>query len=161
MSKKQKDNNQEQELQQAQDQRRDEQQTMAQKPVDGGVSFEDLKKRVTEDDNVPVAALTLRRILGGDILSAEVVRRQVWLCLLIAFFVTFYVAFRYQCQQDMIDIAQLENELVDAKYKALSSSSSLTERCRESKVLEMLRQHQDSTLSASSQPPYKIYIPEK
>lgn len=161
MSKKQKDNNQEQELQQAQDQRRDEQQTMAQKPADGGVSFEDLKKRVTEDDNVPVAALTLRRILGGDILSAEVVRRQVWLCLLIAFFVTFYVAFRYQCQQDMIDIAQLENELVDAKYKALSSSSSLTERCRESKVLEMLRQHQDSTLSASSQPPYKIYIPEK
>ena len=158
MSKKQKDNN--QELQQAANQNRDESQATVTKAADESLSFEELKQRVTEDDNVPVAALTLRRILGGDILSADVVRRQVWLCLLIAFFVTFYVAFRYQCQQDMIDIAQLESELVDAKYKALSSSSSLTERCRESKVLEMLRQHQDSTLSASSQPPYKIYIPE-
>jgi hypothetical protein len=61
----------------------------------------------------------------------------------------------------MIDIAQLENQLVDAKYKALSSSSSLTERCRESQVLQMLRIHQDSTLHVSNQPPYKIYLPQE
>ena len=159
MSKKQKDNDLEQ--QQTADASLNENQPKPKRTDDGTLSFEELKRRVTEDDDTPVAALTLRKILGGDILSADVVRRQVWLCLLIAFFVTFYVAFRYQCQQDIIDIANLESDLTDAKYKALSSSSTLTERCRESRVIELLRLHQDSTLSASNQPPYKIYIPEK
>ncbi len=120
-----------------------------------------LEERATEADNAPINTLTLRKILGGDILSAQMVRRQVWLCLLIALFLTAYVAFRYQCQQDMIDIAQLESELIDAKYKALSSSSNLTERCRESQMLEMLRANKDSTLHTSSQPPYKIYVHEE
>lgn len=124
-------------------------------------SLQQLKESVTEDDDTPASAQTLRKIIGGDILSAQIVRRQVWLCLLIAMFLTFYVAFRYQCQQDTIDIAQLENELIDAKYKALSSSSNLTERCRGSQVLRMLRAHQDSTLRTSIQPPYKIYVPEE
>lgn len=119
-----------------------------------------LKESVTEDDDAPASSLSLRTILGGDLLTADMVRRQVWLCLLIALFLTVYVAFRYQCQQDMIDIAQLENQLTDAKFKALSSSSSLTERCRESHVLNVLRAHQDSTLHSSNQPPFKIYIPE-
>ena len=120
-----------------------------------------LKESVTEDDDAPASSLSLRTILGGDLLTADMVRRQVWLCLLIALFLTVYVAFRYQCQQDMIDIAQLENQLTDAKFKALSSSSSLTERCRESHVLNVLRAHQDSTLHSSNQPPFKIYIPEQ
>ena len=123
------------------------------------LTLQQIRDNVKEDDDAPVSTMTLRRILGGDILSAEMVRHQVWLCLLIAFFLTFYVAFRYQCQQDMIDIAQLENKLVDAKYKALSSSSTLTEQSRESLILNLLRQHNDSTLHPSSQPPYKVMVP--
>ena len=64
-------------------------------------------RRITEDDDTPVGALTLRKILGGDILSTKMMRRQVWLSLLISLFVTIYVAFRYQCQEDMIKISQL------------------------------------------------------
>lgn len=124
-------------------------------------TLEQLKESVTEDDDTPIGSLTLRTILGGDILSATMVRRQVWLCLLIALFVTVYVAFRYQCQQDMIDIEQLEAQLIDAKYKALSSSSTLTERCRESHVLDMLHAKSDSTLMPSKMPPFKIEIPEE
>ncbi len=124
-------------------------------------TLQQLKQSVTEGDSAPAATLTLRKILGGDLLSADFMRRQVWLFLLITLFITVYVAFRYQCQQDMIDIAQLENQLTDAKYKALSSSSNLTERCRESHVLDMLHQHQDSTLQTSSQPPFKIIVPEE
>ena len=124
-------------------------------------TLEQLKQNVSEDDDEPIGTLTLRKILGGDILSAQMVRRQVWLMLLVVLFITFYVAFRYQCQQDMLDIAQLENELTDAKYKALSSSSRLTERCRESRVLEALRNNEDSLLHASAQPPFKIFVPEE
>ena len=133
----------------------------AQEPLsDSESTLQMLKTSVTEDDDAPASSLSLRTILGGDLLTAEMVRRQVWLMLLIALFLTIYVAFRYQCQQDMIDIAQLESQLTDAKYKALSSSSTLTERCRESQVLQALRAHQDSTLRSSNQPPYKIYVPE-
>jgi hypothetical protein len=125
------------------------------------ISLEQLRQSVKEDDDAPASTLTLRKILGGEMLSAQIVRSQIWLFMLIALFLTFYVAFRYQCQQDVIDIAQLENELTDAKYKALSSSSNLTERCRESQVLEMLLTNKDSTLHTSSQPPYKIYVREE
>ena len=137
-----------------------EQEQMNAEEVQETSTLQQLKQSVTEDDDAPASTLTLRKILGGDILSAQMVRRQVWLCLLIALFLTVYVAFRYQCQQDMIDIAQLESELTDAKYKALSSSSNLTERCRESQVLEILRANKDSMLHASNQPPYKIYVRE-
>jgi preprotein translocase subunit SecF len=123
--------------------------------------LKELKSKVSEDEQMPVGALTLRTILGGDILSAVSVRRQVWLILLVVLFIVLYVAFRYQCQQDMIKISQLESELKDAKYRALSSSSTLTERCRESQVLEVLRQNHDSVLHVSVQPPYIINIPQQ
>jgi hypothetical protein len=75
-------------------------------------------------------------------------------------FVIAYVGFRYQCQQDLIRIDEKESELKDAKYKALSSQSTLTERCRESQVLEALKQQKDSTLKISDQPPYIIKVEE-
>ena len=136
---------------------REELKATEQKAID---KLKELKRKVSEDEQTPVGALTLRKILGGDILSAVPVRRQVWLILLVVLFTVVYVAFRYQCQQDMIKISQLEKELKDAKYRALSSSSTLTERCRESHVLEVLRQNQDSVLQASDQPPYIINIPQ-
>ena len=115
-----------------------------------------IKDNVSEEEQTPTGALTLRKILGGDILSTEMVRRQIWLFLLIMVFTIAYVAVRYQCQQDLIKIDRLNRELKDAKYKALSSSSTLTEHCRESKVLELLKQNRDSLLKISDQPPYIV-----
>lgn len=120
-----------------------------------------IRENVSEDDSAPVGSLTLRKILGGDILSTELMRSQIWLFVLIVVFCIVYVAFRYQCQQDMLLIDKLETELKDAKYKALSSSSTLTEKCRESHVLDVLRQNKDSVLKTSDQPPYIIYVPEE
>ena len=92
--------------------------------------------------------------------QTNMVRRQIWLFLLMVVFTIVYVAFRYQCQQDLIAIDKLEKEVLDAKYKALSCSSTLTEKCRESKVLEALKQNKDSVLHVADQPPYIIYIDE-
>ncbi|MBR1389786.1 MAG: hypothetical protein IJ569_09220 [Prevotella sp.] len=119
-----------------------------------------IKENVKEEDPKPSSSLTLRTILGGDFLTAEMVRHQIWLFVLIVIFAIVYVAFRYQCQQDMIAIDKMEKELLDAKYKALSSSSTLTEKCRESHVLDALKNNKDSVLHISDQPPYIIYIPE-
>ena len=119
-----------------------------------------IKETVKEEDPKLSSSLTLRTILGGDFLTAEMVRHQIWLIVLIVLFTIVYVAFRYQCQQDMIAIDKMEKELLDAKYKALSSSSTLTEKCRESHVMDALRNNKDSVLHVAGQPPYIINIPE-
>lgn len=123
--------------------------------------LKEIKQNVREEDSVPIGTLTLRKILGGDFLSADLVRRNIWPLVLVVVFTVAYVAIRYQCQQDLIQIDKMENELKDAKYKALSSSSTLTERCRESQVMKVLRQNNDSLLHVSDQPPYIIKVPEK
>ena len=119
-----------------------------------------IKEQAKEEDPKLTSTLTLRTILGGDFLTADMVRRQIWLFVLMMVFTILYVAFRYQCQQDMIAIDKLEKEVLDAKYKALSSSSKLTEKCRESHVLEALKQNKDSLLHIADQPPYIINVPE-
>ena len=124
-------------------------------------ALEMLKNSVSEEDSKPTAQLSLKMILGGDILNAKFVRRQLWLIVIVVVFVIIYVASRYQCQQDMIKIANMELELKDAKYRALSISSKLTERSRESHVLKLLKENNDSLLKASDQPPYIINVPKK
>ena len=124
-------------------------------------ALEMLKNSVSEEDSKPTAHLSLKMILGGDILNAQFVRRQLWLIVIVVVFVIIYVASRYQCQQDMIKIANMELELKDAKYRALSISSKLTERSRESHVLKLLKENNDSLLKASDQPPFIINVPKK
>ena len=121
-------------------------------------TIEIIRASVTEEESRPAATLTLKKVIGGDILTAAMVRSQLWLFVLIVGFTIVYVAFRYQCQQDMILIDKLEKKLKDAKYRALASSSELTERCRESHVLELLKTNKDSTIQVADQPPYIIKI---
>jgi len=129
------------------------------------IELEDTLKKIeqaaSEEDPRPSQQLNLRTILGGDLLTTDGVRSQIWLFLMIVAFSTVYVAFRYQCQQDMITIDRLENELKDAKFKALSASSTLTEKCRESRVLDILKQNKDSLLHQADQPPYIIEVKDE
>lgn len=119
-----------------------------------------IKESAVEEDPKPSGQLNLRTILGGDLLTADIVRSQLWLFVLIVTFSLVYVAFRYQCQQDMLAIDKMENELKAAKYKALSEQSTLTEKCRESHVLEVLHQNHDTLLHQADQPPYIIEVPD-
>ena len=120
-----------------------------------------IKEQASEDDPKPSSQLSLRSILCGELLTTQTVHSQIWLFTMIVAFTTIYVAFRYQCQQDMLAIDRLEEQLKDAKFKALSSSSTLTEKCRESHVLDILKQNKDSLLHQADQPPYIIEVPEE
>lgn len=123
-------------------------------------TLEKIKQTASEEDPNPSGKLNLRTILGGDLLTTQMVRSQIWLFIMIVAFSLVYVAFRYQCQQDMIKIDKLEERLRDAKFKALSASSTLTAKSRESHVLEILKQNKDSLLHQADQPPYIIEVPE-
>lgn len=119
-----------------------------------------LNEQAREDEEPMSNNFTLRKILGGDILSAEMMRGQIWLIIIIVLFVIVYISNRYSVQKNLLEIDNLNKELQDVKYKALSSSSQLTERSRESHVLELLKQNNDSTLKMPEQPPFIIEVKE-
>lgn len=119
-----------------------------------------IKEQAREDESNLSNNISLRKIIGGDFLTAKMIRSQIWLVVLVVFITIIYIANRYSCQQDLIEIDKLSTELKDAKYKALSSSSQLTERCRESHVLEILKNNKDSVLHIANQPPYIIDVPD-
>ena len=122
---------------------------------------EAIQEHAREDEQPQSSNFTLRKILGGDILSARLIRSQIWLIVLIVFFVILYISNRYSVQKDLLEIDRLNRQLKDAKYKALSSSSMLTEKSRESHVIKLLKNSKDSTLKMPSQPPYIITVPKK
>ena len=129
---------------------------------DTGLSLSKVIEEQATEGEAPLSrTFSLRKILGGDILNTSFVRRQVPLLMLISLLVVIYIANRYSCQQDIIQIDALQKELRDAKYKALSSDSKLTEESRQSNVLEMLKNNKDSTLKMPTQPPYIITVPER
>ena len=113
-----------------------------------------IQSQAREDEKPLSKTLSLRKILGGDFFTAEFMKKNVGLILLIVIFTLIYVANRYSCQSGLLEIE-------DSKYKALSSASELTEKCRETHVLEMLKHNKDSVLKQASQPPYIINVEEK
>ena len=120
-----------------------------------------IAKQAIEEEASESSSFTLRKILGGDILTAQIMRRQIWLVILIVFFVIIYISNRYNIQNDIIELAKLQKELQDTKYKALATSSQITEKSRESNVLDMLKNNKDSVLHIATQPPYIINVPEE
>ena len=120
-----------------------------------------IEDQAREDERPLASNFTLKKILGGDIFSAHFLRNNIGLIVLIVFFIIIYISNRYSVQKDLIEIDRLQKELSDAKYRSLSSSSQLTERSRESHVLEILKTNKDSVLKISSRPPFIINVPTK
>ena len=136
--------------------------TEQRKPEEEAPTLKEIIREQATEDELPLSkSFTLRKILGGDILTTSTIRRQIWVFMLITFFMIVYISNRYSCQQDLIEIDNLQKELQDAKYRALSSNSQLTEKSRESHVLELLKSNKDSVLKIANQPPYIINVPDK
>lgn len=122
--------------------------------------FRKATDKVSESDRSYTPSLTLRQIIGGGILDTKIFREQVGFIFFCTLIILVYVGLRYKCQKSLIDIAALEVELKDARYKALSSSSELTEKTRESQVLYMLKANNDTIIQTSKVPPFIINIPD-
>lgn len=129
---------------------------------EGSPSLRTIIRQQAIEDELPLTKnVTLGKILGGEMLNTQFLRQQIWVIVLITLFIIVYISNRYKCQQNLIKIDNLQSELEDAKYRALSSSSDLTQQTRESKVLERLHNDKDSTLHIPTQPPYIITIPNQ
>ena len=98
---------------------------------------------------------SLNCILGGDIVATVVFRRESRRLVLIMVFIIFYIHNRYASQQQQIEIDRLKKELIDIKYDALTRSSELMEKSRQSRIEEYIS-NKESDLQTSTNPPYLI-----
>lgn len=117
-----------------------------------------LKQLTAMDEDEERMDVSLRSILGGDILAGEWFRRQFWFIVMLVFFAIIYVSNRYACQQEMIESTKLADTLLDRRYKALTRSSQLLEKTLRSRVEEELL---DSTLQTATSPSFTIKTEEE
>ena len=111
-----------------------------------------MEKKQEEKNTEKVKKRTsLKNIIGGDILATDFFRRQAGLLLLIII----YINNRYECQLQLIEIDNLKKELIDIKYDALTRSSELMERSRQSRIEEYIAT-KESDLQTSTNPPYLL-----
>ena len=54
-----------------------------------------IQEQAREDESPLASRLSLRKILGGDILYAQALRKQIGLMLLITFFLILYISFYF------------------------------------------------------------------
>ena len=99
--------------------------------------------------------LSIRSILGGDILANDFFKRQTRLLILIMILTVLYIDNRYSSQQELIEIDKLKKDLIDIKYDALTRSSELMEKSRQSRIEEYIST-EDSPLQTATNRPYLI-----
>lgn len=125
----------------------------------GHKTIEDVIQREAKEEQDTSSPFSISKTLGGVII-AKAVQRQMGLVLLISAFLIIYISNRYVCQKKMVEIDRLEKSLEAARYKATVCTSILTEKSRESNIMELLYNYGDSTLAIPQDPPYLIRIEE-
>ena len=117
-----------------------------------------IRKFTDEDDH---GDLSIKAILGGDILTSKFMMRQVLFVMFLVVLAILYTGNRYGSQQDAILIDSLRNHLQDVKYNVLTQSSELMNLTRQSSVEKALRTTKDSILQNPVTPPYLIRTNEE
>jgi len=97
-------------------------------------------------------SLSIKSILGGDILANDFFKRQTSLLILIMVLTILYINNRYECQLELIEIDKLKKELTDIKYDALTRSSELMEKSRQSKIEEYISNEEIHLETATTRP---------
>jgi len=96
-----------------------------------------------------------RQWMNGDILTTEFVRSQVFLFLLFCVIAIFYIDNRFACEQQIVKINRLKEQLTNAKYEALTTSSILMQISRQSQVSTEVNS-KGIDLQPSSEPAIKV-----
>jgi preprotein translocase subunit SecG len=112
-------------------------------------------KQKKQKENASPKHMSIRSILGGDILANDFLKRQTKLFILIMILTILYISNRYEHQQEMLRINNLKDTLIDVRYKALNRSSELMEKSRQSRIEEYIST-KESHLETATNRPYLI-----
>jgi hypothetical protein len=96
-------------------------------------------------------------LIDGGFLANDFLQRQLGLIGLIVVLTVYYVNNRYEYQRELIEIDHLKQDLQDIKYDALTRSSELMERSRQSRIEEYVQANSgEDGLQAATNRPYLI-----
>ncbi|MBQ0063590.1 MAG: hypothetical protein KBS94_06145 [Prevotella sp.] len=115
-------------------------------------------KDLSSDEDTMRGKLSFQRIIGGDILVSEILKKQMWLISIITLILFIDISIGYINERKIREIDKLETVLVDAKYKALTSSSQLTGKTRQSKLIKLLEEKYDTIFTKRNIPPYVVEV---
>ncbi len=124
-------------------------------------TLNDIRKFVDSDDTPKKKIshkVSLASILGGDILAGPWFRKQIPYIIMVLAMGIIYISNRYTCQQKMIEQKNLNDTLLDCRYKALTRSAQLKERMRRSYIEESL---EDTTLQTANTPSYNLKVEDE
>ena len=97
-------------------------------------------------------------VLFGEFLSSGVIRRNVGFIVLVVCSSLLLIGNGYASQNEEKEATRLREEVEDAKYRALTLSSELMDRTRQSHIEEHLRQIGDSALKSPTSSPYILTV---
>lgn len=109
-----------------------------------------------EDAESTETRFRITEMLGGGLIGHRFLRRNWGVFATIIFLTILYVSNRYAADQELIQRSDLQRELEEVRYRALTHNSELTKCCRQSNIEAILRQHGDSTLTAAKEPPFIV-----
>jgi len=92
-------------------------------------------------------------ILGGGILKEDFTAKHAKMIVLITVLLFFSIANRYTCIQKIKEIDRLQAQLKDVRFEALSISSELTGKSRQSQIEMLIKEH-GLDLETAQTPPY-------
>ena len=102
--------------------------------------------------------VSLKSIIGGDILGSDWFRRQFFYIFFLGVLSILYVTNRYSYQSELLKQTKLKRELEDRRKRALVANSELTSFLRNKSILENLP---DTTIHPTVDPFYYINLNEK
>ena len=98
---------------------------------------------------------SFRDLLSGNILTSDFFRGQLFLFLLLCVIAVFYIDNRFTCDQQIVKINRLKEQLTNAKYESLTTSAVLMQLSRQSQVGIAINT-KGIDLKASPQPAIKV-----
>ena len=122
-------------------------------------AIEAIKKFTEEDDENDedsIGEISLKSIIGGDILQSRFMLHQVVFFMFLVVLAIIYTGNRYASQQDALLMDSLKAELQEERYKVLTIESDLLNASRQSEIIKRLKSNGDSLLLNSTTPPFII-----
>lgn len=116
-----------------------------------------IKKFADEDeDEDDLGEISLKSIIGGDILQSHFMQHQVLFFMFLMVLALLYTGNRYASQKEALLIDSLKVELQEERYKVLTIESELLNASRQSEIVKLLKINGDSMLINTTTPPFEI-----
>ena len=107
--------------------------------------------------NIKIEAKDIRTVLDGTLFYKGLIKNNLLYIVFVILLAIFYIGNRYKCEDQLAHIAQLEKEITDLRYEAITTSAELMSISRQSEVARLVKKR-GIPLEESIKAPQRIYL---